>query len=75
MYESLQASVFNDFHKCTTYTGGKESLFSPLNSLFVETVGILLGYLGLIGGSFTCIREIFAQKKGVRKKIMKKIIW
>lgn len=60
--------MFNDFPKCTTYMGGKESLFAPLNSLFVETVGILLGYLGLIDGSFTCIREILAQKKGVMKK-------
>lgn len=74
MHKSLQASVFNEFHKCTTYMGGKESLFSPLNSLPLETVGILLGYLGLIGGSFTCVREILAQKKGVMKKIMKKII-
>lgn len=67
--------MVNDFHKCTTYMGGKESLFAPLNSLFVETVGILLGYLGLIGGSFTCVREILdKKKKGVMKKITKKII-
>lgn len=66
--------MFNDFHKCTTYMGGKESLFSPLNSWFVETVGILLGYLGFIGGSFTCVREILAQKKGIMKKNSKKIL-
>lgn len=54
--------------------GGKESLFSPLNSWFVETVGILLGYLGFIGGSFTYVREILAQKKGIMKKNSKKII-
>lgn len=54
--------------------GGKESLFSPLNSWFVETVGILLGYLGFIGGSFTCVREILAQKKGIMKKNSKKIL-
>lgn len=64
--------MFNGFPKCTTYMGGKESLFAPLNSLFVGTVGILLGYLGLIGGSFTCARESL-KKKGVMKKISKKI--
>lgn len=53
--------------------GGKESLFAPLNSFFVETVGILLGYLGLIGGSFTCVRESLKQRS-YEKKITKKIM-